>query len=332
MRFVDMSFYYNRGETDGYAIVQRHRVNLEYVRYLPPGCQCSVIKFMDKEAHFTDGSVDFHFYRGSVSGIYPNRALSFLKSLQPDVVLMHGLIYPWQVYLVRKTVGKPSVLAIQHHGETVPGGWRKWLIKEADRYVDRYFFTSTAIASAWIQEGIIGHPGKVAEVLTGSSAMTIPESMTGSQVIGDPVLLWVGRLDHNKDPVTVVEGFALLLKTVPTARLYMIYQSEETPGALQSMLDDSLRENVTLVGAVNNAALAHWYLAADFFVAGSHREACGYALLEAMSCGCIPVVTNIPSFRKITDGGRFGFLYEPGDAGGFVRAMENALKADREMM
>ena len=31
-----------------------------------------------------------------------------------------------------------------------------------------------------------------------------------------------------------------------------------------------------------------------------------------MSCGCIPIVTDIPSFRKMTEE-KCGFLYRPGD-------------------
>jgi glycosyltransferase involved in cell wall biosynthesis len=258
-----------------------------------------------------------------------------LKALDPDTVLIHGLIYSWQVFLIRKTLGKKVRIMLQHHGEQVPGGWRKWLMKEADSYVDNYFFTSREQATAWIQEGVINNPQKIAEVLTGSSALTLPESNTsGLLLLGNPVLLWVGRLDHNKDPLTILEGFSLLLKNEPDARLYMIYQAEETPGALQAVLqeDESLKVAVTLVGAVNHLELANWYLAADLFVSGSRREACGYALLEAMHCRCIPVVTDIPSFRKITAEGTAGFLFEPGNPESCYKAMVLALSVDRKSM
>ena len=335
MRIADVSFYYNRGETDAQAILYRHRVNLEYVRYLPSGCRCAVIKFMDAATRFLNEGVDYHFFRGGGAGVYPHAALSLLKAFEPDLVLIHGFIYPWQAFLVRKTLGKKAVIFLQHHGETVPGGWRKWLMKEADSHVNGYFFTSKAIADNWIKEGVISSSLKVAEVLTGSSALILPGSMASTLlVVGDPVLLWVGRLDHNKDPLTVLEGFSMFLKKVPGARLYMIYQSEETPGALQAVVDadDSLSNTVRLVGAIKYEDLANWYLAADFFVAGSHREACGYALLEAMSCGCIPVVTDIPAFRKITDEGRVGFLYEPGNQEALLQALNKAWETDRGSM
>ena len=42
---------------------------------------------------------------------------------------------------------------------------------------------------------------------------------------------------------------------------------------------------------------------------------------EAMACGCIPIVSNIPSFKKMTDEGKCGFLFTPGDAEGLYRVL-----------
>src|SRR5690606_19453656 len=54
---------------------------------------------------------------------------------------------------------------------------------------------------------------------------------------------------------------------------------------------------------------------ADFLLQASRREFSGCAVLEALACGVIPVVTDIPSFRAMTAEGRFGVLFPPGNAG-----------------
>src|SRR5207302_5467774 len=62
---------------------------------------------------------------------------------------------------------------------------------------------------------------------------------------------------------------------------------------------------------------------ADFYISASHEESCGYALLEAMACGCIPVVTSIPSFKKNTGDGKFGFLFPPGEPDELLKILSN---------
>jgi glycosyltransferase involved in cell wall biosynthesis len=60
-------------------------------------------------------------------------------------------------------------------------------------------------------------------------------------------------------------------------------------------------------------------------VLGSHYEGSGYALSEALRCGCIPVITDIPSFRMMTDEGRLGALWQTDNKLSFVEAAKKAI-------
>src|SRR5690606_5466872 len=62
-----------------------------------------------------------------------------------------------------------------------------------------------------------------------------------------------------------------------------------------------------------HAEMEALFNSADFFLQASRREYGGYAALEAMACGALPVVTDIPSFRQMTGNGRYGILFPPGD-------------------
>ena len=95
----------------------------------------------------------------------------------------------------------------------------------------------------------------------------------------------------------------------------MIYQTNDLLDEVSQIIRNNyvLKDAVILKGKIERTQLAYWYSAADYFVSGSHSDGSGYALIEAMGCGCIPIVTNIPSFRKITDQGKAGFLFEPGN-------------------
>ena len=74
--------------------------------------------------------------------------------------------------------------------------------------------------------------------------------------------------------------------------------------------------------------------AADVFVLGSHREGSGYAAIEAMAGGAIPVLTDIPSFRALTGNGRIGALWTPGEpqslADALASVMARPLARERE--
>jgi glycosyltransferase involved in cell wall biosynthesis len=96
----------------------------------------------------------------------------------------------------------------------------------------------------------------------------------------------------------------------------MIYQTDELLPEMKDLIntDNKTRESIVLVGKVEHRQLQSWYNAADFFISGSHYEGSGISVCEAMSCGCIPVLTNIISFRRMTGPGKCGFLYEPGNA------------------
>jgi glycosyltransferase involved in cell wall biosynthesis len=133
---------------------------------------------------------------------------------------------------------------------------------------------------------------------------------------GGTNFLWVGRLNENKDPLTVLSGFEKYFKQNPDARLFMIYSEDDLLEPVRQRINSSpvLNDKVKLVGKIVHEQLPDWYSAADYFVSGSRREGGGYALKEAMACGCIPVVTDIPAFMKTIDNGRVGYYFKAGDS------------------
>jgi glycosyltransferase involved in cell wall biosynthesis len=89
-----------------------------------------------------------------------------------------------------------------------------------------------------------------------------------------------------------------------------------------------LTARVSMAGRVPHDELANYYSAADVFISGSHSEGSGYALIESMSAGVIPVVTAIPSFRAIA--GDCGAQFSPGDDDGFAKALLGVCNGDRD--
>jgi glycosyltransferase involved in cell wall biosynthesis len=198
---------------------------------------------------------------------------------------------------------------------------------------DGVLFSVREQAASWRAASVIGPGQPVYEVLESSRRLRpIPRAQARavSGLRGNPALLWVGRLNANKDPLTVLAGFEQALPQLPGARLAMTYLTADLLPEVQARLAASpaLAERVDLLGCLPYERMAALLSAADMFVLGSHREGSGYALIEAIACGAVPVVTDIPSFRAITAGGRLGRLWPPGDARALAAALVELGRAD----
>lgn len=230
-----------------------------------------------------------------------------------DVVHVNGLLFPAATRRLRRALPESSALVAQDHASAGPprdlarrGLWRFGL-----RPVDAFFFTAAEQADPWREAGVIGATARVETLPEASRTLTpLPRDVARAAcgLRGDPAVLWVGHLDPNKDPLTVLEGFAAALDELPRAVLTFVFRGDELRRAVQACLGASpaLRAHVELRGAVDPADVPAFYSAADVFVLGSRREGSGYALLEALACGALPVVTDIASFRALTAGGTLG--------------------------
>jgi glycosyltransferase involved in cell wall biosynthesis len=246
-------------------------------------------------------------------------------------VHLHGLFYPLQMRLLRKMLPANCALVAQHHAEKPWQGLHSSLQRWGLCTADGFFFAARELADCWIDRGLISRRQGIFEVMEGSNHFRYQErrvSRARTGLTGTPMVLWVGNLTPNKDPLTVLDGFEKILMQVPAARLYMAYRSTELLAVVRDRIRSSsiLYNAVTLMGSVDHDKLEDVYNSADFFVTGSHYEGSGFALAEAMACGVVPLVTAIPSFIAMTDKGRAGACWAAGDSDAFSRAFLEVLR------
>jgi glycosyltransferase involved in cell wall biosynthesis len=190
-------------------------------------------------------------------------------------------------------------------------------------------FTSAGLARPFVRTGLLGAATRVFEIPESSSRFTPGDrawARTESGLYGDPCLLWVGHLSRGKDPLTVLEGVARATPRLPGLQLWCAFGSAPLIDAVRQRIrrDPRLAGRVHLLGKVAHARVETLMRAADLFVSGSRSESCGYAALEAMACGAVPVLTDIPSFRALTGGGRIGMLWPCGRPGRLADALVRA--------
>jgi glycosyltransferase involved in cell wall biosynthesis len=258
----------------------------------------------------------------------------------PGVVHVNGLIFPGLVEAIRGKAEPRTVIIAQHHGGEFPlrgsglsGIWlrRRWYRGLAA--ADALSFTAAEQAEPWRTAGVIGNQ-RVIEIIEASTTMRSVDrarARTAIALDGSPLILWVGTLTTNKDPLTVLDGLERALPQLPGARALMVFGDNTLIESVDQRVRASslLTDRMTLVGRLDRDELANFYAAADVFISGSHYEGSGDALIEAMSAGVVPVVTDIPSFRAIA--GDAGARWTPGDADAFARVLVAVCSADLDV-
>lgn len=286
--------------------------------YSRNGIQYKILDYGGKKSHF------------------PWKLNFFVKSLKPDIVFVQGLHNPLQLIQLNFLLKKSTKIMVQHHAEQPFEGWRKKIQKIADKFVDAYLFASTEMGNNWVKKGNLRSSDKIHEVMEVSSTfhpIDQEQAKKTTEMAGNPNFLWVGRLNQNKDPLNVVSAFLNFADDNPTAKLYMIFHTDELAPELWSLIRKSANgAAIIILGKVEHDELLFWYNAADYFISGSFYEGSGTALCEAMSCGCVPIVTDIPSFRMLTDYGNCGFLYEAGNKQELIAALKKTKDLNLKQM
>jgi glycosyltransferase involved in cell wall biosynthesis len=235
-----------------------------------------------------------------------------------DIVHINSFQFPFQSFILRKSIPQRTAFIMQHHGEK-PWSHPKRLIQFLMLHgMDGFIFTAKEHAKLWIKARVIESMDKVYPIIEGSTLFTRRDrepcrKITGFK--GSPIFLWVGRLDGNKDPITVLKGFDIALERLPNARLYLIFKKT----GLISLVEDIIKKRerlanaVELIGAVAHSEMEYYYNSSDYYLLGSHYEGSGYAFVESLSCGVVPIISDIPSSRLMTGDGEIGGLWKVGD-------------------
>ncbi|MEO8416100.1 MAG: glycosyltransferase family 4 protein [Ginsengibacter sp.] len=320
IQLIDLNYHVHANISEPIEVMELQKASTGFVKFINRKLNLTLVKHMNYEGEISLYGTACNFFkrRNSFFGI-PFKTHRFIKKQSPDIILIQGLIFPAQIIALKMLAGRKVKFIVQHHGESPYRGIKKIFQQTADRSIHKYIFTSIVNANEWIESGIISSKEKCSEVLEASTDFNQRDKEKSKQLLGmdgNKNFLWVGRLHTGKDPLTVINAFEKYISTHPEGKLYMVYQTNELLPEIEKELskNESLQNAVVLLGKVFHDDLETWYNAADFYISGSHKEGSGYALIEAMACGCIPVVTKIPSFNKITGNGKFGFLFEPGSS------------------
>ena len=139
-------------------------------------------------------------------------------------------------------------------------------------------------------------------------------------------IAFVGYVAENKGADLLPGIMQLVVSAHPTAHLSVVGY-----GPLLKILERQFREtgmekNLTLAGALSPTEVAAVLRSSDIFLLPTRVEGFGLAIVEAMHCGAVPVVTHLSGVTdQIVNNGRSGFLVEQDKVEGFAGAVSTLL-------
>ena len=296
------------------------------------GVEVGIVQSFTRDAVIARRGVTCNFVRepafpGTLSGLAPWRLARLAKAERPAVIHVNGLDFP--AHTRAMTATRIPVL-VQDHGSRAWRGRlkRRWGLSG----ITAAAFTDSEQACPFVEDGSLSPRVRTFSVPESSTHFTSGDqdkarAVTGT--FGDPLVLWVGRLDDNKDPLTILDAVEIAMPDLPNMQLWCCFHEQSLLDRMQSRIVRSpmLAERVHLLGRVPHETIEQMCRAADIFIAASHHEGSGYALIEALACGAVPVVSDIPSFRRLA--GKVGALARAGDADSFAAALKKVAAQPR---
>ena len=239
--------------------------------------------------------------------------------------IFHGRLHALPGVLGGALLGKPTLVKIGRGGEhfdlSLVRGKRllgplayRTLLKHTSGYIAN---------SREIVDDLLAHDVPPERILAVPNGVEIPD--TGSGDVSGPTdgsgpgrYVYLGRLDPEKRIDLMLKGFARFSDS--SARLTIVGEGECRTELERLASELGLQARVAFPGRTDD--VSKYLRCAHFYLSTSASEGMSNALLEAMSFGVVPLVSEVSGAKDILDHGRSGFLFEPDNLDDFVAKLE----------
>ena len=129
-------------------------------------------------------------------------------------------------------------------------------------------------------------------------------SENGSQ--REPVVVQLGRLSYQKDPIKFIEGANLVCQDFPNVKFLIIGNGPLRTEVEKKIIDFNLKDKIDVICYQEN--VNEIINSVNIVTLTSEWEGTPYSVLEAMACAKPVVVTDVNGCSEIVENGKTGFL------------------------
>ena len=232
-------------------------------------------------------------------------AVRLLRKYPVDVIHAHWIFPQGMVALLARTLtgGCAKVLCTSHGGDLyglrgpIFGRVKKLVVDASDHLT----VVSRSMRADILKLGV--SPGKVSAVPMGVDLRN--RFVPSNTVPRTESILFVGRLVEKKGLKYLLEAMSKVLRHRLQANLTVVGDGPRRRDMEKLASDLGIEARVRFLGARKNEELPAIYQQAAVVVFPSvvssdgDREGFGLVLVEALGCGCAPVVTDLPAMMDI---------------------------------
>lgn len=139
----------------------------------------------------------------------------------------------------------------------------------------------------------------------------------------DFTVVAISRLIDIKNPFSVLNAFQHSSDcNSPIGRLVFIGDGPLRNSLITKSRKAGLENQIEFTGLIPREKVFEYLLGADLYISTSRGEGLPVAVLEAMTCGCPVLLSDIPPHREIAEGADFIPLVQPDDIPGFAQEIK----------
>jgi glycosyltransferase involved in cell wall biosynthesis len=241
-----------------------------------------------------------------------------------------SMVFAW----IARRRGVPLVLGVRHDypqyiRNRLPSRWWLWAVPVAAG-MDVAFRRSAKFApTVALGDALARRYSRGAAVMrTGFSLVPRSELRSLDEALavrwdGDRIVLSVGRLDREKNPLLLLDILAGLRAEDPCWRMVIAGDGPMREQMQLRIAELGLDDAVTMLGEVpNGPELWELYRRSQIFLHVSFTEGLPQVLLEAQAAGVPVVGTDVGGVAEALGDGTYGLLIPPADAAAAIEAVQ----------
>ncbi len=258
-------------------------------------------------------------YRGSERYPFCPQVLKSLR--QADLVHVHGIDFFFDFLALTRPLHKRPMLVSTHGG---------FFHTNFAKRLKRHYFNSVTRVALQAYGRVIAtseNDGEIFSQITDKRRLRVIENGVdihkfegaASQTLR-PTLIYFGRWSINKGILEALNLLFALRAQQPDTPWEMIIAGREYDLTSNVILAHAAKlgmlAHVTVFAEPSNDDLRALISKASYFVCLSRHEGFGIAPIEAMSAALVPLLSDIPPFRRLVQTTQVGLILEGGDAAG----------------